>query len=238
MAKWRKGVAVTLSIMFVLAGLVVVTAPLLSGHSFLPKSPTGVRAFNAPLQVTLTVNPNQATVESSVQFQANAQGGTMPWTFTYTGLPPGCSTQNSSSFTCNPSSAGDYSVAVMVSDERGNTSTSNSVSLDITSSSNGNGNGNGGNNSSNPFSSLLSGFSGILSLLIIAGIVGFVTWILLIVGVWIIAIVLMRRLPKRGEWSGAAAASPMMKCASCSSDIPAGSKFCPNCGTSTTPKSP
>lgn len=95
------------------------------------------------------------------------------------------------------------------------------------------GNGNSGNNSSNPFSDLISSLGGAFTYVLIAGIIGFVTWILLIVGIWVIAVVLMRRLPKPAAKASEAASVP---CAACSKPIPAGSKFCPECGTSAAPK--
>ena len=125
---------------------------------------------------------------------------------------------------------------VTVTDINHNQTVSNSASLDVTSSNNGNGNGNGnGNNSSNPFSSLLSGLGGFLSIVLVFGIIGFVTWILLVVGIWVIAVVLLRRLPKR---TPGAASGSTMACAACGATLPAGSKFCSECGKSTAPKTP
>jgi hypothetical protein len=212
----------------------------LGGHGSgpLPGS-AGLRTAAEPfvgtaLTATLTASPSNLQQGQSINFQVTANGGHSPYSYTYSGLPPGCSGQNTPSFSCNPSSTGTYTAQASVSDSGTNQTTTNSVSITVTSSGNGNGKGNGGgNNSSNPLSGLFSGFSGILSLLLILSLVGFVTWILLIVGVWIIAITLVRRLPKKGEWG---MAGPMGKCAACSAAIPSGSKFCPACGTSTAPK--
>ncbi len=196
-------------------------------------------ATNLPIGATLLVNPGQVNKGQSVSVSTTATGGNPSPTYTYSyfGFPAGCTGYNTQSFSCTPTETGTFSVYVTVTDMNDNTTNSNNVGLVVSSSSGNGGNGGGGNNSSNPFSGLLSGFSGVLSLLLIAGIVGFVTWILLIVGVWIIAIVLMRRLPKRGAVSTAASAATM-KCANCSAAIPAGSKFCPECGTSQALKTP
>jgi hypothetical protein len=192
------------------------------------------------LQVSLNVNPQDINSGQSIDVQTVASYGSGSYTYNYMGLPSNCmSYQGQSTFSCNPNS-GNYNISVSVSDTNGASVQSSTVSVQVSpSSGGGNGNGgsgSGGNNSSNPFGSLLSGFSGILSLLLIAGIVGFVTWILLIVGVWIIAVVLIRRLPKRGTAAAAALAGATAKCASCSAVIPAGSKFCPECGVKTVPK--
>jgi hypothetical protein len=196
---------------------------------------------NPMIMATLTISPQQVTEGSSIQVTTTASGGDpMPeYSYQYFGLPSGCNGYTSANFQCNPSSSGTYNeIYVVVSDNDGNQTNSNTVSLDVTSSSgSGNGNsGSSGNNSSNPLSSLLSGFNGVLSLVLIVAIIGFVTWILLIVGVWIIAVVLIRRLPKRGTASSSIVTPAARKCASCSASIPAGTKFCSECGAATATK--
>jgi hypothetical protein len=194
------------------------------------------------MQVTLSVTPQQITSGQSINIQTNVNYGWGPFTYDYNGLPSSCMSGQGQSFSCNPNT-GDYNITVNVTDSTGASVKSGNQYVQVSSSSGSGGGGGGGNNSSNPFGSLLSGFSGILSLLLIAGIIGFATWILLIVGVWIIAVVLIRRLPKRGTAAAAMLAGQTTKCASCSAVIPANTKFCPECGTSTTasatpPKSP
>jgi hypothetical protein len=202
-------------------------------------SSSNVRSAGAPLagnplSASLTVSPSSLSEGQSMNVQVTATGGFGSYSYSYSGLPPGCGGQNSPSFSCNPSGTGTFSVVAGVSDSGTNHTQTNSVSVAVTSSSNGNGNGNGnGNNSSGGLSSLFSGFSNILSLLLLFGIVGFATWILLIVGVWVIAITLVRRLPKRGATDPAVAGG---RCAACAAPTPAGARFCPACGASTVPK--
>jgi len=50
-------------------------------------------------------------------------GGTGPLSYSYTGLPPGCSSTNSATLTCHPSSTGTYAVQVTVTDQAGKTVT-------------------------------------------------------------------------------------------------------------------
>lgn len=221
------------------AGVVLVGAMALLSIGLAPLAgAVGVPATHptpsaAPVTASLSITPQQVSKGQPINVQTIASGGTPPYSYSYTGLPPGCGGQNQPSFSCNPSATGSFSVQVTATDSHGNQSNpSNSVSVDVTSSSGGNGNGNGGsNNSSNPFSSLFSGLGGILAIALILAIVGFVAWILLVVGVWVIAVVLMRRLPK-----GGAAAVTKVRCAACDRMIPDGSKFCPECGASTAPK--
>jgi large repetitive protein len=200
---------------------------------------------NQDITVQLTINPSQITSGQQVTVQTSANYGSGSYTYSYNGLPSNCmSGQGQNMFSCNPNQ-GDYNVTVTVTDSVGGSATSSNQFLQVGSSSGGGGGqgGSGGNNSSNPFGSLLSGLGSVVSLLIIAGIIGFVTWILLIVGVWIIAVVLIRRLPKRGSAAAALLAGQTTKCSSCSAVIPGNTKFCPECGASTTasnsaPKTP
>jgi hypothetical protein len=189
------------------------------------------------IQVQLSINPSQIDSGQPVTVQTNANYGSGSFAYSYNGLPSACmSGQGQSMFSCNPNQ-GDYNITVTVTDSVGGSATSSNQFLQVSSSNNNNGNGKGGsgnNNSSNPFGSLLSGLGSVVSLLIIAGIIGFVTWILLIVGVWIIAVVLIRRLPKRGTAAAAMLAGQTTKCSSCAAVIPGNTKFCPECGTSTT----
>ena len=199
------------------------------------------------LSAGLTLSPNTVTEGQSINVDVSANGGTGSYSYNYFGLPAGCGGETGSSFSCTPSQTGGFSIYVNVTDTNGAYSVSPTQNLQVNpANSGGNGGGNGsgshegssGNNSSNPLSGLLSGLSGFLSLVIIVGIIGFVSWILLIVGVWIIAVILIRRLPRRGTLIAPAAAVPTMKYPSCSANIPAGSKFCADCGTSTAPKTP
>ncbi len=201
---------------------------------------------DASLAASLSVSPSTITEGQSLEISTSASGGSGTYAYEYSGLPDGCQGYNSASFSCTPSSTGNYNVDVNVTDTNNGYVISNNQNIQINSANNGGsgGSGNGGsgdqgsssgNNSSNPFADLLSGFSGILSLVIIFGIVAFATWILLIVGVWVVAVVLIRRLPKNGAALPVPSAN-VAKCSSCSASIPGGSKYCPECGASMAPK--
>jgi hypothetical protein len=201
-------------------------------------SATTALTVDSSVMATLSLDHSSINLGQSVSITASASGGSGSYSYNYAGLPSNCMGQQGPHFDCTPSSTGGYSISVNVTDTNGGYAVSSNGNLQVNPSSSGGGGGGGsGNNSSNPFGSLLSGFSGIFSLFIIVGIIGFVTWILLIVGVWIIAVVLIRRLPKRGTAPAALMAGQTSKCASCSAMIPAGSKFCPECGTGTAPQS-
>lgn len=198
------------------------------------------------VQASLSISPGTITQGQNIAITTTASGGSGDYSYQYSGLPGGCQSYTSASFSCTPSSTGNFNVDVNVSDTNGGYVISNGQNVQINPASSGGSGGNGsggsggqggsgGNNSTNPFSGLLKGFSGILSILLIFGIVAFATWILLIVGVWVVAVVLIRRLPKNGAKLSAVSA-PLVKCSSCSAAIPGGSKFCPECGASLAPK--
>jgi hypothetical protein len=80
--------------------------------------------------VTLPVNPDETItsfipatfvldVGQSVQFSVGASAGTGAPTFSYTGLPPGCASSNTSGLICIPSASGNYTLTVTVQDEVG-----------------------------------------------------------------------------------------------------------------------
>ena len=68
------------------------------------------------LITSFTATPNPGTVGSSVTFAVSASGGTTPFTYAYSVLPPGCTTQNASSLTCTPTSLGTWNVTATVTD--------------------------------------------------------------------------------------------------------------------------
>lgn len=70
-----------------------------------------------PLSITsFTANPSPVAVGKSTTFTTVATGGVTPYSYSYTGLPTGCGSQNKASFTCTPTKAGTYTVEVFVND--------------------------------------------------------------------------------------------------------------------------
>ena len=63
-----------------------------------------------------SVTPPAVVVGATVELWVNTSGGTPPLSYLYLGLPPGCSTNNSSRFACVPTAVGNYSISVTVTD--------------------------------------------------------------------------------------------------------------------------
>jgi hypothetical protein len=86
------------------------------------------------LAVQLTLSVASAEEDQSVTITASVLGGASPYSFVYTGLPSGCSSQNSSSIACTPSAAGSYTLHVSVTDAKGDQASA-STALSVTPSS-------------------------------------------------------------------------------------------------------
>ena len=73
-----------------------------------------------PLSVTsFTSAPNPASAGNPVDFVTTARGGVPPYSYWYSGLPPGCVSVDSTTLICTPTAAGNYSVNVKVNDSSG-----------------------------------------------------------------------------------------------------------------------
>jgi hypothetical protein len=82
-----------------------------------------------PTVAAFTVSPATITLGSSTTLNATVVGGTLPYTFAYTGLPSGCASTNLPQLTCAPTAAGAYSVTVHVADAFGHVA---NASVDLT----------------------------------------------------------------------------------------------------------
>jgi hypothetical protein len=63
--------------------------------------------------------PSTVVLGNSTALAVVAAGGTGPYSYAYTGLPPGCSSGNAATLTCTPSQAGTYNVTVTVTASAG-----------------------------------------------------------------------------------------------------------------------
>ncbi len=73
-----------------------------------------------PAITSFNVTPAVVTAGSPITFTLVADGrGTLPYGYSYTGLPSGCSSRDATGFTCTPGAAGSFSVNATLSDSAG-----------------------------------------------------------------------------------------------------------------------
>jgi ABC-type Fe3+-hydroxamate transport system substrate-binding protein len=126
------GNSATLSCTPALAGYYTIAVTVSDSASH---SASGTAALTVKPVAGITVSSFQPTSSSitngtTVTFSVSASGGIAPYTYTYTGLPQGCSSSNTSTLSCTPAFSGSYTVAVMVSDRAGH-STTGTTSLTV-----------------------------------------------------------------------------------------------------------
>ncbi len=65
---------------------------------------------------SFTASPPGTVLGGTSVLTVTAYGGTTPYTYAYSGLPPGCFSSNSPSLSCTPSATGSYEMRVYVND--------------------------------------------------------------------------------------------------------------------------
>lgn len=122
--------------------------------------------------VTVSANPTTVPVQTATTLTGSVTGGTTPYTYAWTGLPTGCSSQNVATLTCTPTATGTFSITLTVTDGAGKTG-QGSVSITVTRSGGGN-----NNQTTSPGGSLLS--NPLLLLVLIVAVVAVVAAALLL----------------------------------------------------------
>ena len=109
--------------------------PSATGNFSVIVTVTDLNGFSVAAEpVSLVVNPNPVTtvvaapsetdVGLKIAFAITASQGTGLFSYSYQGLPPGCSSSNTPSLSCTPSSSGPYIIEVSATDEAGSIATS------------------------------------------------------------------------------------------------------------------
>ncbi len=89
-------------------------------NGFTALSPWATLVVSPAPAVTLLASPSNDASGGAILFSAAVLGGHGPFTFVWSGLPPGCAgPRNASSFSCTPTAAGDFAVTVQVTDGSG-----------------------------------------------------------------------------------------------------------------------
>ncbi len=84
-----------------------------------------------PTVTSFSATPNPVTVDQPTAVAIAVSGGTTPYSYVYLNLPPGCTTSNSSTLSCTPTSPGNYSVQATITDSNGH-SAKGTLSLVVT----------------------------------------------------------------------------------------------------------
>ncbi len=92
-------------------------------------APVALTVVSAPTVTSFAATPAAITLGQSTSFSVVAQGGIGGLTLAYTGLPPGCASQNATTLPCTPTDAGSYSVGVSAVDAMGLTAVATTVLL-------------------------------------------------------------------------------------------------------------
>lgn len=81
----------------------------------------------APTITSFTANPSTITLGSSTVLTLTVTGGTPPYTESYSGLPGGCLSSNTTTLSCKPATSGKFTVVATVVDARGKSTTDSVV---------------------------------------------------------------------------------------------------------------
>ncbi len=86
-----------------------------------------------PVISTFTASPSSIPLGGTTFLNVSVTGGTSPYTYVYSTLPPGCTTASTVSLACTPTQAGSFTVQVNVTDSAGR-SALKTVSFQVTTS--------------------------------------------------------------------------------------------------------
>jgi len=84
-------------------------------------------AVSAPISVRLAIDPSTVKVGGTATIQSIVSGGVAPDSYRYSGLPSGCSTENLSSWNCQPGAEGNYTIIVVVTDAQGHAASASAM---------------------------------------------------------------------------------------------------------------
>lgn len=86
-----------------------------------------VRPSPTPLAQSFIITPSTVIVGDTVTLNFSVEGGVLPYSFAYTGLPRGCQSNDSAVWTCWPLVAGNFTVDARVRDANGSTASADST---------------------------------------------------------------------------------------------------------------
>jgi hypothetical protein len=102
------------------AGALSVTANVTDSNGFTETSRVlSFTVYTDPAVSSFMASPANILQGTSMTFETAAAGGRAPLTYSYLGLPAGCSSTNASSLVCTPSAVDTFTVEVIVLDANG-----------------------------------------------------------------------------------------------------------------------
>ncbi len=97
-----------------------IQATVTDARGFSAKSAVLELEVHPPVTITSTnITPGHIQVGSTASLAVTATGGTGTDTYTWSGLPPGCTTADTSTLDCTPEVPGNYTISVAVNDSSG-----------------------------------------------------------------------------------------------------------------------
>jgi YVTN family beta-propeller protein len=73
----------------------------------------------SPTFRSAVASPSAITLGATLRLTASVEGGIGPYSFNWSGLPPGCTGADTATLSCHPSASGSYSIGLVVTDARG-----------------------------------------------------------------------------------------------------------------------
>lgn len=101
-----------------------------ASHSFVATTELSVTSSVGPVITSIVAYPNPVEVNTSTTFNVTAEYGAVPYSYSYSGLPPGCATADTHELSCTPTATGAFAVTAVVTDANGS-STAGEVDLDV-----------------------------------------------------------------------------------------------------------
>ncbi len=112
-------------------GSFTVTFSYTDGTGTVASSSVGLTVSPALGTPTLSAVPSTLDLGQTTALTASVTGGNGVYTYTWSGLPPGCTGSSSASLSCTPTATGTFAIAVSVSDSNGELQTSSSLSIQV-----------------------------------------------------------------------------------------------------------
>ncbi|MGI0155795.1 MAG: PKD domain-containing protein, partial [Thermoplasmata archaeon] len=110
--------------------MLLITGGVAWDYSVAPKVPEGGGARPMlPIIQSLEWTPSRLDINNTTTGVVVASGGPGPYSYTWSGLPPPCSSNESAVLECSPQVAGTYNVTVSVSDSAGTASETSTITV-------------------------------------------------------------------------------------------------------------